>query len=114
MVMSAEPVARAIELVEEQRGRSLRVLVTPSAPRFDQAAARELAGHDHITLLCGRYEGIDDRIREQMVDRAYSLGDFVLNGGEVASLAIFEAVARLREGVLGNPESIETESFSAT
>ena len=113
MVMMAEPVARAIESVEERRGRSLRVLVTPSAPRFDQRAARELATHDHITFLCGRYEGIDDRIREQMADRVYSLGDFVLNGGEVAALAMFEAVARLREGVLGNPESVETESFAA-
>jgi hypothetical protein len=63
--------------------------------------------------LCGRYEGIDDRIREEMVDVCYSLGDFVLNGGEVAALAMFEAVARLRVGVLGNPESIETESFAA-
>ena len=112
MVMQAEPIARAIESVEAQRGRSFRVLVTPSAPRFDQAAARTLANEDHITFLCGRYEGIDDRIREQMVDACFSIGDFVLNGGEVASLAIFEAVARLREGVLGNPESIETESFA--
>ena len=113
MVMMPEPVAAAVESVETQRGRSFRVLLTPSAPRFDQSAARALSRHDHLTFLCGRYEGIDDRIREQMADACYSLGDFVLNGGEVAALAVFEAVARLREGVLGNPESAETESFAA-
>ena len=114
MVMMPEPVAAAVESVERDRGPSFRVLLTPSAPRFDQVAARELSRKDHLTFLCGRYEGIDDRIREQMADACYSLGDFVLNGGEVAALAIFEAVARLREGVLGNPESAETESFAAS
>lgn len=113
MVMQAEPIALAIEEIERERGPCFRVLVTPSAPRFDQAAARELSCHEHIVFLCGRYEGIDDRIREEMSDASYSLGDFVLNGGEVASLAMFEAIARLRAGVLGNPESIETESFSS-
>lgn len=113
MVMQAEPIAAAIEEIERERGVCFRVLVTPSAPRFDQASARELSRHEHIVFLCGRYEGIDDRIREEMTDASYSLGDFVLNGGEVASLAMFEAIARLRTGVLGNPESIETESFSA-
>lgn len=113
MVVQAEPIARAIESIESQRGPSVRVLVTPSAPRFDQRAAELLAGASRITLLCGRYEGIDDRIRETMVDHCYSLGDFVLNGGEVAALAIIEAVARLRPGVLGNDESVRTESFAS-
>ena len=112
MVMQAEPVARAIESIEAARGASLRILLTPSAPSFSQRDAEWLATHSHITLLCGRYEGIDDRIREQMIDRAYALGDFVLNGGEVAALALVEAVSRLREGVLGNESSANKESFA--
>ncbi|MCR9163269.1 MAG: tRNA (guanosine(37)-N1)-methyltransferase TrmD [Nannocystaceae bacterium] len=113
MVIKPEPVVRAIEHVQRERGPMHRVLLTPSAPRFDQRAAEALAEHDRIALLCGRYEGIDDRVREHFVDACYSLGDFILNGGEVAALAIIEAVSRLREGVLGNPESTQTESFAA-
>jgi hypothetical protein len=81
--------------------------------RFDQRSAERLAKLPRIGLICGRYEGIDDRVREGWVDECLSIGDFVLNGGEVAAAAIIEAVARLDEGVLGNPESIEHESFSA-
>lgn len=113
MVIQAEPIARAIEAIEADGPRSTRILLTPSAPRFDQRAAERLAAHPHLTFLCGRYEGIDDRIRETMVDEVFSLGDFVLNGGEVAALAMIEAISRLREGVLGNPESVRTESFAA-
>ncbi len=113
MVIKPEPVVDALEHVERERGPMHRVLLTPSAPRFDQRAAEALAEHDRIGLVCGRYEGIDDRVREHFVDACYSLGDFILNGGEVAALAIVEAVSRLREGVLGNPESTQTESFAA-
>lgn len=113
MVIKAEPVLDALEHVQRERGPMLRVLLTPSAPRFDQRTAEAFAKHDRIALLCGRYEGIDDRVRENFVDVCVSLGDFVLNGGEVAALAIVEAVSRLREGVLGNPESARTESFAA-
>jgi tRNA (guanine37-N1)-methyltransferase len=113
MVMMAAPVVAALEAVAAARGPMHRVLLTPSAPRFDQAAARRLAGLPRIALLCGRYEGIDDRVREHFVDECLSLGDFVLNGGEVAALAIVEAVARLCEGVLGNPESAARDSFAA-
>ncbi len=114
MVMKIEPVVAALEHVAASRGPMHRVLLTPSAPRFDQRAARRLARQPRIALLCGRYEGIDDRVREAYVDECLSLGDFVLNGGEVAALAILEAVARLCEGVLGNPESAARDSFSAT
>lgn len=114
MVLKPEPVVDALEHVQRERGPMLRVLLTPSAPRFDQRTAETFATHDRIALLCGRYEGIDDRVRENFVDVCVSLGDFVLNGGEVAALAIIEAVSRLREGVLGNPESARTESFAAT
>lgn len=112
MVMKIEPVVAALESVATARGPMHRVLLTPSGPRFDQRAARRLARMPRIALLCGRYEGIDDRVREAHTDECLSLGDFVLNGGEVAALAIIEAVARLCEGVLGNPESAAHDSFS--
>lgn len=113
MVIKPEPVAAALEAVVRERGPMHTILLTPSGARFDQRVAERLAGHDRIALLCGRYEGIDDRIREQLVDECLSIGDFVLNGGEVAAAAIIEAVGRLREGVLGNPESIARESFTS-
>lgn len=112
MVMKAEPVVAALEYVVDQRGPVHTILVTPTAPRFDQAIARRLAGESRIAILCGRYEGIDDRVREGFVDECLSLGDFVLNGGELAALAIIEAVGRLSPGVLGNPESSQLESFA--
>lgn len=112
MVMKIEPVVAALESVAAARGPMHRVLLTPSGPRFDQRAARRLARMPRIALLCGRYEGIDDRVREAHTDECLSLGDFVLNGGEVAALAIIEAVSRLCEGVLGNPESAAHDSFS--
>jgi tRNA (guanine-N1)-methyltransferase len=112
MVMKIEPVVAALEHVTRLRGPMHRILLTPAAPRFDQRVAERLAALPRIGLLCGRYEGIDDRVREHFVDECLSLGDFVLNGGEVAALAIIEAVARLREGVLGNPDSAARDSFS--
>lgn len=112
MVIKPEPVVAALEAVTAERGPMHRILLTPSAPRFDQRVARRLAGLPRIALLCGRYEGIDDRVREGHIDECLSLGDFVLNGGEIAALAILESVARLCEGVLGNPESAVQESFA--
>lgn len=111
MVIKPEPVVAAIESVEEQRGPMHRILLTPSAPRFDQRVAQRLAGKPRIGLLCGRYGGVDDRVREHYVHECLSLGDFILGGGEVAALAIIEAVSRLTAGVLGNPESLVGESF---
>ena len=112
MVIKPEPVAAALEAVSAARGPMHTILLTPSGPRFDQRVAERLATQPRIALLCGRYEGIDDRIREHFVDECLSIGDFVLNGGEVAAAVIIEAVARLREGVLGNPDSAEAESFA--
>ncbi|MFV8751262.1 tRNA (guanosine(37)-N1)-methyltransferase TrmD [Nannocystaceae bacterium ST9] len=114
MVLRAEPVVAALAAATLARGPMHRILLTPSGARFDQRVAERLATLPRIGLLCGRYEGIDDRVREGWVDECLSIGDFVLNGGEVAAATIIEAVARLREGVLGNPESIEHESFSAS
>ena len=114
MVIKPGPVVDAMEHVARERGPFHRVLLTPSAPRFDQVAAARLARLPRIGLLCGRYEGIDDRVREHFVDECLSLGDFVLGGGEVAALAIIEAVSRLAEGVLGNPESAARDSFATS
>lgn len=114
MVIKPEPVAEALEAVLAERGPMHTILLTPSGPRFDQRVAERLAGERRIGLLCGRYEGIDDRIREHFVDECLSIGDFVLNGGEVAAAVVIEAVSRLREGVLGNPESLASESFGVS
>lgn len=113
MVMKPEPVVAALEAVVAERGPMHRVLLTPSAPRLDQRSVERLAKLPRIALVCGRYEGIDDRVREHFVDECISLGDFVLGGGEVAALAVIEAVARLQGGVVGNPASVTGDSFSA-
>ena len=110
MVLMPEPVFAAVEAVEPPRPL---ILMGPAGRRFDQSVAAELAALDGFSLLCGRYEGVDERIRTGLCDDEISLGDFVLAGGELAALAIIEAVARLRPGVLGNSASPEEESFSA-
>lgn len=112
MVMTPGPVVDAIDAVVADRGPMHRVLLTPSAPRFDQRAAERLATMPRIALVCGRYEGIDERVREHFIDECFSIGDYVLGGGEVAALVLIEAIARLVEGVLGNPASAVSESFS--
>lgn len=111
MVIKPGPVVEAMEHVVRERGPFHRILLTPSAPRFDQRVAARLARLPRIGLLCGRYEGIDDRVREHFVDECLSLGDFVLGGGEVAALVIIEAVTRLVDGVVGNPQSVDADSF---
>ncbi len=108
MVLMPEPVFAAVE--EAQPIRPL-LLLDPAGERFDQTKASQLAQTDGFSLLCGRYEGVDERIRTQLVDEEISLGDFVLGGGEVAAMAVIEAVCRLVPGVLGNPESASQDSF---
>jgi tRNA (guanine37-N1)-methyltransferase len=115
MVLSVEPIAKALDALDEEAAaqpRAHRVLLTPQAKVFDQGAARRLALLPALTLVCGRYEGFDERVRG-LVDEEISLGDFVLNGGEVAALAIIEASARLLPGVLGNEESLHEESHAS-
>ena len=107
MVMMIEPLAGALEPL----AASHRVLLTPSGTPLTQATLDRWSGVDHLTLVCGRYEGVDERVAEHLVDEEVSLGDFVLAGGEVAALAIVEGVARLLPEVLGNPESASSESF---
>ena len=109
MVLMPEPVFAAVEEVRPPRPL---ILMGPAGRRFDQSVAAELAALDGFSLLCGRYEGVDERIRTGLCDDEISLGDFVLAGGELAALTIVEAVARLRPGVLGNSASPEEESFS--
>lgn len=108
MVLMAEPVFAAVEAADPVRPL---LLLDPAGEPFTQAKARQLAATEGFSLLCGRYEGIDERIREHLADEELSLGDFVLNGGEVAAMAVMEAVCRLVPGVLGNPESAAKDSF---
>ncbi len=107
MVMMVEPLANALEPL----AASHRVLLTPAGSRLDQADLDHWASLPHLTLVCGRYEGVDERVAEHFIDQEVSLGDFVLAGGEVAALAVIEGVTRLLPGVVGNPESTQTESF---
>lgn len=109
MVMKAEPVALAIESAGPV-GR--RVMLTPGGRTFTQRDAVALAGLDSVLLLCGRYEGIDERVLSTFVDDELSLGDFVLSGGELAALCVVDAVVRLIPGALGNAESAAHESFT--
>lgn len=108
MVMMIEPLADALDSIGEE---SHRVLLTPAGPLIDQATFDRWSTLPHLTLVCGRYEGVDERVAEHLVDEEASLGDFVLAGGEVAALAAVEGVVRLLPGALGNPASAESESF---
>lgn len=115
MVLRADCVVGAIDAAAAAIASPVapwRVLLTPQGQRFTQRSAEELAAHGAFILVCGRYEGFDERVRS-FVDREISLGDFVLAGGEVAAMAIVEATARLVPGVLGNVDSARVESFSA-
>ena len=109
MVLMPEPVFKAVEEVNPQRPL---ILLGPSGRKFDQRLANELSDLEGFSLLCGRYEGVDERIRTDLCDDEISIGDFVLAGGELAALTVIETVARLQPGVLGNESSTKEESFS--
>ncbi len=110
MVMRAQPIFESVEAAVPPRPL---FLLGPGGRRFDQTLADELASGDGFSLLCGRYEGVDHRVRRHLVDDELSVGDVVLSGGEVAACLVVEAVTRLREGAMGNAESPVTESFGA-
>ncbi|MBI4799155.1 MAG: tRNA (guanosine(37)-N1)-methyltransferase TrmD, partial [Desulfarculus sp.] len=111
MVMMPGPLVAALEGLKP--GPPARViLLSPRGRPFDQAKARELASLERLVLVCGRYEGVDERVRQLAVDEELSLGDFVLCGGELAALAVLEAVSRLLPGVLGGADSAGADSFS--
>jgi tRNA (guanine37-N1)-methyltransferase len=111
MVLKAEPILEAIEWLERRHGTFRRLLLCPEGAPFVQAKARALAAEERILLLCGRYEGFDERIRAELKWDEISIGDFVLSGGELPALCIVEAVTRLLPGVLGDAESAEQDSF---
>lgn len=112
MVMRPEPLAKAIEAARgDQTGVRVGCL-SPQGRRLDQEAVRELAQRDRLILVCGRYEGIDERVMETLVDEEWSIGDFVLSGGEPAAAAMIDAIVRLLPGVLGHELSAEQDSFS--
>jgi len=119
MILKPEPLAAAIEALKaagpgaRPAGAEARViLLGPAGRRFTQEVARELAGRPHLILLCGRYEGVDERVAEQLVDEELSIGDYVLTGGEPAALVVADAVTRLLPGVLGDLEAPEHDSFA--
>ena len=116
MVLMAPPLFDAVESVLESYAdgtRPMTVMMSPHGPRFNQRAAEELAQQDAMILVCGHYEGVDERFVEHCVDLEVSVGDFVLTGGEIASMAVIDAVARLIPGVLGDEMSSANESFSS-
>jgi tRNA (guanine37-N1)-methyltransferase len=111
MVMMPEPLFAAVEAVSPPRPL---FLLAPGGRRFDQTLAEELAGGSGFSMLCGRYEGVDQRVADHLCDEELSIGDYVLAGGEAAALVVIEAVARLVPGVVGNEVSVGDESFSGT
>jgi tRNA (guanine37-N1)-methyltransferase len=114
MVMKPEPLVRAIEAAAGPKGGGRRthvVLMSPQGDRLDQKKLASLACRDHLVIVCGRYEGVDQRAIDLAVDEEISLGDYVLSGGEVPAMALIEGLVRLLPGVLGNPESARSESF---
>lgn len=112
MVMKVEPVERALVEIKKPEMNPLVVLMTPQGEVFGQEIADEMAKEKQIILICGRYEGVDERIRQHLIDKEISIGDYILTGGELAALVFIDAVSRLVPGVLGNAQSIEGESFA--
>ena len=133
MVMKPEPMYSALKSIDaipfakvpgltkvkkifsgDVKKKKRTILLSPRGRTFTQAVARNWANLDSLTIICGRYEGVDQRVADHMVDEEISIGDYVLAGGELGALVIIEAVARLIPGVLGNPESLSEETFSVT
>jgi len=110
MVMMALPWIRAVRAVSEERS-PWRVLLSPQGARLDDAKVRALAGRRDLVLLCGRYEGIDERVRETVVDEEVSIGDYVLSGGELPAMVLIEALSRQVPGVVGFADSVANDSF---
>lgn len=111
MVMTPQPLFDAITSVKTKD--SLVILTSPRGQTFNQKLCKELSSFDHLIFVCGHYEGIDERIIELCIDREISIGDFVLTGGEIPAMAMVDAISRYVDGVLGNGQSLEEESFSS-
>lgn len=111
MVFKAEPIVRAVQTIAQKKNRRT-VLLSPRGRIWNQAVAREFLGLDQLIVICSRYEGVDERARELVVDEEISIGDYVLNGGETAALVLLDTLVRLIPGVLGNEDSLKEESFA--
>ena len=112
MVMKANPIFRAVEEIKANNPDARTLLLTPQGERFHQGLARGLSEQKHWILICGRYEGLDERVRLGVVDREISIGDYVLNGGEIPALVFLEVISRYVPGFLGSEQSVEEETFS--
>jgi len=112
MVMKVEPIARALSALEPAKDEAPVILLTPQGETFNQQMAEQLAGYSRLVLICGHYEGIDERVREHLVNKEISIGDYILTGGELSALVVVDAVSRLIPGFLGNSESAASDSFS--
>ena len=112
MVMKAEPLAAAVEQTRRAGNTGRVVLLTPQGRKYSQAIARELAKEGSLVLVCGRYEGVDERFRAAYCDDEISIGDYILTGGELAAMVVIDSVSRLLPGVLGCPDSAEKDTFS--
>ncbi|MFV0437671.1 MAG: tRNA (guanosine(37)-N1)-methyltransferase TrmD [Desulfopila sp.] len=112
MVMKPEPLAAAVAHVQQTRGDGRVVLLSPQGGRFSQALARRLAAEPHLIMVCGRYEGVDERFLQSHVDEEISIGDYILTGGELAAMVVIDAVTRLVPGVLGCSDSVANDTFS--
>ena len=111
MVMKCEPIDAAVESLRGENSLKRVVLLSPKGKRLDQATVRELAAEEDLVLLCGRYEGVDERITQSVVTDEISIGDYVLSGGELPALVLIEAISRMIPGVIGDYGSVETDSF---
>jgi tRNA (guanine37-N1)-methyltransferase len=113
MVLKPEPLFRAVAAIAERRGPPNAVLLmSPAGKRLTQADAQRLAGLAHIVVLCGRYEGVDERVRQSVATEEISIGDYVVSGGEIPALVVIDAVSRLVPGVVGDEQSVEADSFT--
>lgn len=110
MVLKPQPIFDAVE--DLKSANSIIILLSPQGEKYSQQEARTLSKEEHIILICGRYEGIDERVRKHLVDKEISIGDYVLSGGEIPAMVIVESIVRLIPGVLGNEKSSEKETFT--
>lgn len=113
MVFSPEPIFRAVEKIRPKERKTKIILLSPKGKKLDQKMALGLSRQEHLILICGHYEGVDERVRKYLVDEEVSIGDYVLTGGELAAMVLSDCLARLIPGVLGHDESNKSESFCA-
>jgi tRNA (guanine37-N1)-methyltransferase len=112
MVMMVDPIKKAVAALAKGRAKTRVIVFSAKGKKFDQTTARRWARYDHLVMICGRYEGIDERVNKHIADEEISIGDYVLFGGEVPAMVVMEAVTRLVPGAVGKQQSIEDESFS--